>query len=344
MGGGLITPQCQGKGLKDFLIMPIQRLPRYNMMLEDLLRKTEPTHCDYVNLEAASQKISAVCEHVEVTSDHASRLEKKMELAGKIVFPKGDPVTLALPHRLFFFSDLFVFCDAAVKNDLYKVILSVPLENIETFRAVRSAGSPTVNAFLFHLGIGECKIESLAAHYGKMLEEFFIGLANGSNDEIISPRKRVQKTSTNSPQVDRTRRTVQVQRQCSVMLPNYANSGGRERAETVNHSSSTIVSSAPSPSSKSSRFIRAISSKTLRRTLSNGRFGKDKISKSSSKDEGLNVKSDSPNEPERASSGGMTKSKTSDRLKDLSGIIKSRKGPRSSDSTPTLRKHQKSTL
>merc|ERR1712137_505856 len=101
MGGGLITPQCQGKGLKDFLIMPIQRLPRYNMMLEDLLRKTEPTHCDYVNLEAASQKISAVCEHVEVTSDHASRLEKKMELAGKIVFPKGDPVTLALPHRQF---------------------------------------------------------------------------------------------------------------------------------------------------------------------------------------------------------------------------------------------------
>ena len=30
---GLVTSECKGKGLKDYLIMPVQRIPRYNMML-----------------------------------------------------------------------------------------------------------------------------------------------------------------------------------------------------------------------------------------------------------------------------------------------------------------------
>merc|ERR1712137_222014 len=101
----LIIEDCKGKGLKDFLIMPIQRIPRYNMMLADLVSKTSENHCDYDNLQEALQKVVAVCEHVEEMSDHASKMEKKMELAARIIFPKEEPVRLALPHRKFLWED-----------------------------------------------------------------------------------------------------------------------------------------------------------------------------------------------------------------------------------------------
>jgi len=34
----------------DYLIMPIQRIPRYNMLLGDLYSNTWPFHVDYENL------------------------------------------------------------------------------------------------------------------------------------------------------------------------------------------------------------------------------------------------------------------------------------------------------
>lgn len=41
---------------------------------------------------------------------------------------------------MFAFSDLFVLCEESSKNDNYKAILSIELENITLFRAQRSPG------------------------------------------------------------------------------------------------------------------------------------------------------------------------------------------------------------
>jgi len=43
--------------LSSFLIMPIQRVPRYKLLLEELLRKTERTHADFGALNEALEKV-----------------------------------------------------------------------------------------------------------------------------------------------------------------------------------------------------------------------------------------------------------------------------------------------
>ena len=41
------------------LIMPVQRIPRYQLLLQQMLKHTESTHCDYANLVSAVNIISA---------------------------------------------------------------------------------------------------------------------------------------------------------------------------------------------------------------------------------------------------------------------------------------------
>jgi len=45
--------RCNFLSLVDFLIMPVQRLPRYELLISDLMKKTDSTHPDYENLKEA---------------------------------------------------------------------------------------------------------------------------------------------------------------------------------------------------------------------------------------------------------------------------------------------------
>lgn len=272
----LIVKECRGKGLKDFLIMPIQRIPRYNMMLIDLVKKTSPDHCDYENLVEASEKIEAVCEHIEEMSDHAEKMEKKMELAAKIIFPKDSQIVLALPHRkyswednctvttnfvvhkgnalqkkkviLFTFSDIFIFCESISKSDQYKAILYVELEQIDVFRALKNSETQEIEALIFTLKEGRLKIEDISCSFGNDLENFFLELANNDNNTEDGNK----------------RRTVQIKQSSDSASTNSAQ---RVRAETTNVSQPT----------RPNKLSRTLSSKSLKRTLSVGKINKSKI-------------------------------------------------------------------
>lgn len=37
--------------------MPVQRIPRYNLLLRDLIRQTKPDHPDYNNIQEALKHI-----------------------------------------------------------------------------------------------------------------------------------------------------------------------------------------------------------------------------------------------------------------------------------------------
>lgn len=43
-------PACHGLDLESLLILPVQRIPRYIMLLKDLYRHTPPAHPDYEHL------------------------------------------------------------------------------------------------------------------------------------------------------------------------------------------------------------------------------------------------------------------------------------------------------
>ncbi len=50
----------EGRTIRSFLILPIQRIPRYNLLLEDLIKHTPEQHVDYGLLVQASEKMKAV--------------------------------------------------------------------------------------------------------------------------------------------------------------------------------------------------------------------------------------------------------------------------------------------
>tara|TARA_R110002050_G_scaffold171345_2_gene303342 strand:- start:2625 stop:2867 length:243 start_codon:yes stop_codon:yes gene_type:complete len=51
----LTSSYLQGLTLEALLIQPIQRLPRYVMLVTDLLKRTEESHPDHANLSKARE-------------------------------------------------------------------------------------------------------------------------------------------------------------------------------------------------------------------------------------------------------------------------------------------------
>jgi hypothetical protein len=53
-------PKCQNLAMESFLILPVQRIPRYKLLLEQLLKYTEKSHADYESVSFALEKISEI--------------------------------------------------------------------------------------------------------------------------------------------------------------------------------------------------------------------------------------------------------------------------------------------
>lgn len=51
------TPELQGQNLESLLILPVQRIPRYRLLLEQLLKYTTEDHPDYQTVHSALDKI-----------------------------------------------------------------------------------------------------------------------------------------------------------------------------------------------------------------------------------------------------------------------------------------------
>lgn len=50
--------------LDSYLIMPVQRLPRYQMLLQGLLKYTDEHHVDFADLTLAQQSITNICTEI----------------------------------------------------------------------------------------------------------------------------------------------------------------------------------------------------------------------------------------------------------------------------------------
>jgi len=74
------APECQGKDLPSFLITPIQRLPRYVLLLQELLRATPKSHKDYENVVEALSKIKLLTEYINLEKKFAENFQKLVEI------------------------------------------------------------------------------------------------------------------------------------------------------------------------------------------------------------------------------------------------------------------------
>jgi hypothetical protein len=87
---------CGGFTLPFFLIMPVQRIPRYMLLLKELLSRTAESHPDYQNLTKALQMIETIAEHVNKSVKEAERLRLLENLLKKNFMGLQE---LMEPHR-----------------------------------------------------------------------------------------------------------------------------------------------------------------------------------------------------------------------------------------------------
>lgn len=56
-------PRSMGLSIADLLIEPVQRIPRYKLLLEQLLKYTPESHIDHGNIVAALESVSSAAQH-----------------------------------------------------------------------------------------------------------------------------------------------------------------------------------------------------------------------------------------------------------------------------------------
>ncbi len=82
------TPESHKLELSAFLIMPVQRVPRYNLLLKDLFKHTWTDHLDYENLKQAVAKVQDIAGFLNEKKREAENMAALTELAQTI---SGNP-------------------------------------------------------------------------------------------------------------------------------------------------------------------------------------------------------------------------------------------------------------
>lgn len=92
-------PNTNGLDLKALLIMPIQRIPRYRLLVKGLVGATPEGHPDLAGLTLALERISAVTKTINDSIDARQNREKILEI--QQMFVGKDMPQLVSPGRVF---------------------------------------------------------------------------------------------------------------------------------------------------------------------------------------------------------------------------------------------------
>jgi len=131
--------------LPSLLIMPIQRIPRYKMLLEQVVKFTPETHHDYKALMNALERVSEVAllvnesvrkkQNLEQLAELEKRLmgkyPKNMTQAGRVLIHEGELTKLCrkVPKKRYFFlfNDLLLYGVANPLNRTYIIHRTISL-------------------------------------------------------------------------------------------------------------------------------------------------------------------------------------------------------------------------
>lgn len=91
--------ECKGLNLGALLITPVQRVPRYKLLLESLLNKTPKDHPDFEKLQEATVEINKVAHHINENIRQRENFQKMLSIQNSLT-GEGAPKILA-PGRLF---------------------------------------------------------------------------------------------------------------------------------------------------------------------------------------------------------------------------------------------------
>jgi len=90
-------PRSMKLGLSSYLILPIQRIPRYRLLLQDLIKHTEKDHPDYAGLNKALEDIMTVADHLNTTMKGIDATNEILKVQSQF----NNDISFIEPHRKF---------------------------------------------------------------------------------------------------------------------------------------------------------------------------------------------------------------------------------------------------
>ncbi|CAG8511806.1 9399_t:CDS:2 [Diversispora eburnea] len=93
-----------GLSFNSYLSLPIQRIPRYKLLLEAVLKHTNRSHPDYENLEKCVKQITIIADEVNEKIKDAENQNKVLEIQSKI---EDCPDIVDPARRYIYEGDLF---------------------------------------------------------------------------------------------------------------------------------------------------------------------------------------------------------------------------------------------
>eukprot|EP00276_Gloeochaete_wittrockiana_P021763 CAMPEP_0184341590 /NCGR_PEP_ID=MMETSP1089-20130417/10185_1 /TAXON_ID=38269 ORGANISM="Gloeochaete wittrockiana, Strain SAG46.84" /NCGR_SAMPLE_ID=MMETSP1089 /ASSEMBLY_ACC=CAM_ASM_000445 /LENGTH=409 /DNA_ID=CAMNT_0026669957 /DNA_START=1 /DNA_END=1230 /DNA_ORIENTATION=- len=94
-----LQPPYQSQFINSFLILPVQRLPRYEMLLRDIFKNTWPDHPDWKNLESAIKVINGITTFLNESKRNNENMNRLGQLNKKMAGQSLTDLDLLQPHR-----------------------------------------------------------------------------------------------------------------------------------------------------------------------------------------------------------------------------------------------------
>jgi len=167
-----LSQKCENLSLESFLIMPVQRLPRYLLLLDELRKNTDKSDSSIDDVSEAHAKIQAMASALNASLRQKDAQKKVQELEKKFDKDKryqSDLGELATPTRVllkegplskkfgklsrqisawkeyyfFLFNDIIVYTDKTVLGT-YKLKHVVPLRDMKISKGELPTGEPTL--------------------------------------------------------------------------------------------------------------------------------------------------------------------------------------------------------
>lgn len=95
-----LHPKHNQLNLQGYLLLPVQRIPRYKLLLQDLLKFTDEAHSDYIHLKFALQEISKLADEINERKRDKESHDKVLSIQNRIKSNVND-IGLVEPHRRF---------------------------------------------------------------------------------------------------------------------------------------------------------------------------------------------------------------------------------------------------
>ena len=139
--------EARGLGLQAFLVTPVQRIPRYKLLLEDMLKNTPTDHPDYMNISNALKLMSQIAKSINETIRNHEMMLKMVDIQksliglnqnllvpGRKLLKTGRVQKISRrahqPRQFFLFTDVLVYASPAILEETFHFHRIIALKNL----------------------------------------------------------------------------------------------------------------------------------------------------------------------------------------------------------------------